>query len=206
MISSDIQESQEDIQQWMYQPIDVVNDECEAEADTDKKYLEIYYNKDATNKYKDNEDEVEKNTLSKLQEKEALLDKEKIDLAEKTSLVEEISKNLQNLLLEFDDNLLDLLTNLVKRTVESIVIKEINVDRNVLLNMIHALQNSLAHENELTTVFLSEHDANLLHSLELDEAIKLVVDPSLSSGDIRLKNKYSEISALLKQRINQLME
>lgn len=194
------------IQEWSYTLIDCFSNESAPVARAESEAQGFYYNSDLLEKISQNNIKRDDVVSDELHKKEQLLGKEKNELENLIHLVKNISVKLKSFLMDIDYGLIELLTYTVKKISEQIILKEIEVNPNILVNMIDELRNLLAHDNELTKILISEHDALMLQKVDLGGDLNIVVNASLSSGDIVLKNEYSEVAALLRERIDQLVK
>lgn len=130
----------------------------------------------------------------------------------KIETVNQLITKLQNPLLVFDKEITELLEHIIKTAVKKIVIREIKTDHHVIHKMIEGLL-TLSHEQKnIVTVYLAETDYEQLQKVQNESlspenmTLSIKSDAALKEGDVVIKSDFSEIRALLVDRINQLME
>lgn len=128
------------------------------------------------------------------------------DYQNRIELLNHIFEKMQQTLALFDDEIISLINTLVKNAVKKIIYQELQNDNDLLKKMINELMSLVeAKQGELVTVSLSPLDFEKLRTEEASNQ-NIKVDPTLSVGDIIVKSHFTEIRALLNERIQNLME
>lgn len=117
--------------------------------------------------------------------------------------IEKIGAELKKMLLDIDKNFLKMIFSLIKKSVEKIILKEISVDENILVNMIEDCLLKINQDNECI-VYVCAEDYVLVEKKCSLTHIAIEIDPALGKGDFIIKNKVSELEAILEQRLNLL--
>lgn len=127
------------------------------------------------------------------------------EIAEQINYLETLGLQMKKLLSEIDESLLNNIVTLVKKTVKKIVVKEMAVDGNVLKDMIAASLATINRDDGICIIHISEEDKSLFAENAPLQNVVIKTDPALQKGDYVIKSRFSELEAILEQRINTLL-
>lgn len=129
----------------------------------------------------------------------------KKEYEEKISHLNELLAKLKNPISILDEEIIDLMQDIVKKVVKKIIHHEVSQDPHLIKEMIEELCGALDEKNGMVEVAISSDDyANMIDE-EFKESLQLHQLDSLKSGDIIIKSNFTEIRALLNDRIEQLV-
>ncbi|MFI4918655.1 MAG: FliH/SctL family protein [Legionellales bacterium] len=99
------------------------------------------------------------------------------------------------------------MTSLIKKVTESVILKEIALDKDRLQHMMEHALRQIQHENEPCTIHLSsEQHAYFSAQASMPAEVVIKPDPTLNQGDFRIKTTHSELESILEHRLNELFE
>ncbi len=129
----------------------------------------------------------------------------KRDYQEKIALVDTVLTKLKNPISQPDKDMMELMQNVIKMAVKKIIYKEIKSDPKLVNKIIDELTALVDSHDGMVYVMVSEIDYNrLLPDYDKSKHI-LKVNPMLKEGDVIIKSNFSEIQAVLNDRINQVL-
>lgn len=166
----------------------------------------IFHSDQVTHEREQNETE-EKNNTAALEQQAARMEIENIkkDYFRKIAILNHVLGQVEKPLATLDKELTDTLQEILKTAIRKIVLKELEMDPDLMKKMIEELCMLIENQNGVLNVFLSEEDfKKLSHDFE-QKNIVLKVNPSLTEGDVIVKSNMNEIRAILPDRINQLL-
>ena len=129
---------------------------------------------------------------------------EKLQYQEKNQILSNIFQKLDDSLAVFDKELVDMMQDIIKRSVKKIIYKEVKTDAKLIEKMIQELKPLIQSHNGIINVFLSEVDYKRLDINKQDASMSVHVNPSLAAGDIIIKSNFSEVRAILSERIDKV--
>ncbi|MEO8400368.1 MAG: FliH/SctL family protein [Gammaproteobacteria bacterium] len=129
----------------------------------------------------------------------------KIDVEKKMELINSLLKKFEYPLASIDKEIVELIEYIIKKSVKNIIYKEMKSDARLVNRVIKELSQLIHSQNGLITVYLSEIDYKKMSMEASDEKVVLKINPALTEGDMILKSNYTEIRAILDDRINQLL-
>ncbi|RDI38531.1 FliH/SctL family protein [Aquicella lusitana] len=157
------------------------------------------------NKIIDNENQNEhiEKMIIENQAKKLEIEMIKAEYEKKIAIVDNMLKQLERPLSVIDDDLIEIINQIIKKTVKNLIYKEIKSDPKLLIKIINTLSESIQEKGGLITIYLSQSDYNRL----FDEAhnLNLRVDSSLVDGDLIIKSNKGEIHSLLNERIDRVI-
>lgn len=131
---------------------------------------------------------------------------------ERNALIEQIHYldglgfQMKSMLADIDESLLVNLVTLVRKTVKKVVAKEMALDNNVLKDMVIASLARLHRDDEVCVVHISEEDQAVFEQGAPLHHVVIKTDAALKKGDYVIKSRFSELEAILEQRIDTLLE
>lgn len=139
----------------------------------------------------------------------SVLDRPKDEIADnllekKLSYLDSLACQMQQTLSEFDAELFPHILTLIKKTVKKIILKELACDDSRLPEMIAAEACSMVRDNQACIVYVSSDDHELFDNHVTLAALDIRIDDTLAPGDFIIKNSFSELQAILEQRLNRL--
>jgi hypothetical protein len=129
---------------------------------------------------------------------------ESLVLPEHIQYLDGIGLEMKQVLSEFDGLLLTNMLTLIKKTVKKIILKEISLDENTIKDMVTDSLDQIHNNDELCVVSISAEDAAIFEKSTSLNHVAIKVDQTLLRGDYIIKTKYSQIDAILEQRLNRL--
>lgn len=127
------------------------------------------------------------------------------EIAEQINYLETLGLQMKKLLSEIDESLLNNIVTLVKKTVKKIVAKEMAADGNLLKDMIAVSLATINRDDGICIIHISEEDKSLFEENAPLQNVVIKTDPTLQKGDYVIKSRFSELEAILEQRINTLL-
>lgn len=179
----------DEISEWIYPQINLSDETVEEEVDEKKEQEESDFKK------------AEAEYLSKLQELEYI----KQGIVNQIALFNRMISLVETSLSTINEDFINFLNSIIKIMVKKIILKEIETDPNILKKMISELVELINDQTGLVTVNLSESDFERLKTNELNKLISIKADPSLHLGDITVKSNFSEVHAILTDRLDTML-
>lgn len=137
--------------------------------------------------------------------KHSELEQAKTEYQNKIQLIDTMVNKLKNPLSIIDEDLIEVIHDLIRKISSKIIHREIKTDPSLLSSMINELKSLVDAGDGMISISLAENDFERL-KLASDKSIALAnVDPSISEGDIIVKSNFSEVRAILNERIDQLL-
>ncbi len=116
-----------------------------------------------------------------------------------------ISTSLSSQLQEINEALLLKTTQLIKRIVEKVIHKEINIDNEHIAEKISDALKEIHQDNEPCTIHIAPQYVEFLTSLTtMPAGITFKPDSDLQEGDFRIKTAYSELESILEKYLNEI--
>lgn len=123
---------------------------------------------------------------------------------EKINYLEAIGVQMAAVLSEIDTTLLQAITEIIKQSVKKIILKELSLDDDLIKNMIHQSLEKINKNKASCIIQVSEKDYPVFENkLDMDH-VQISIDPSLSTGSFTIKTKFSELQAILEDRLTLL--
>lgn len=185
---------------WMFPTIEVLSQESETlVASESEEVVEEATIEEPIEVEPISEKELEQDKL--FTEKLTQLENLKKDFLNKVDILNKIFDELKSSSISIDEEMINLIDQVVKKAVKKIILKEMGADSTILPNMIGKLKNLIQEKNSVLTIYISQddHQAIMQENLLPDELLS--VNPDLTQGDIIVKSHFSEISAILDERI-----
>ncbi len=104
-----------------------------------------------------------------------------------------------------DDELIEIMMDLVKKVTKKIIYKEIKQDEEVIVRMFKELTGMVDVKESAVNVYLSAADYNRLNMDEHHPNALAHIDESLAEGDMIVKSHFTEVRALMNERIEGLL-
>lgn len=130
----------------------------------------------------------------------------KLQYEKKIDVANELIIELKNSLSVIDLDLIQLIQDIIKKTVKKIIRKEFEMDPDLISHLVNELQKYLQSKEGLINVYLSEKDYERFTVDENQSLLNVSIDHSLSEGDIVVKSKSTEVRALLDEAIDLLLK
>lgn len=130
---------------------------------------------------------------------------ERNTLIEHINYLDELGFQMKTLLSEIDASLLGNIVALVRKTVKKVVDRELALDGNVLKDMIDASLAKIHRDDDVCVVHISEADQSIFAEAVPLQHVVIKTDATLQKGDYVIKSRFSELEAILEQRINTLL-
>ncbi len=185
---------------WMFPTIDVLSQESETlVASESEEVAEEATIEEPIEVEPISEKELEQDKL--FTEKLTQLENLKKDFLNKVDILNKIFDELKSSSISIDEEMINLIDQVVKKAVKKIILKEIGADSTILPNMIGKLKNLIQEKNSVLTIYISQDDHQVIMQENLLPDELLSVNPDLTQGDIIVKSHFSEISAILDERI-----
>lgn len=134
------------------------------------------------------------------------LNKLKFEYENKIETLNTLLNELQNPAASINDELIEIMQTIIKKSIKLLISKEINLDPNLTKSIITELKKLIKDKNGTIHVSVSEIDHQRLDSEKISADTLLTIDNSLKEGDVIIKSKSSEIRALLDERIEQMIK
>jgi flagellar biosynthesis/type III secretory pathway protein FliH len=129
----------------------------------------------------------------------------KSEFDRKIKSINSVMSAIESPLSIFDDEMIDLIQVMMKKVVKKIIYKEVNVDPDLIIKMVEELKKLFQAQTGVTAVYLSDPDFQLIDHNNINPEIVISMDASLDPGDIIIKSNYSEIQAIVNERIDHLL-
>jgi len=130
----------------------------------------------------------------------------KNDYQKKLILLNTMIAKLENPLAILDTETLDWVQYIIKNAVKKIIYKELDVDPKWINKIIHELSGLIQSQNGPVTVYVSEIDYKKINTDNASPTINLLkIDDSLIEGDVIVKSQFTEIRAVITERIDQIL-
>lgn len=155
-------------------------------------------------KIKEAEQENNENEQSSVKQDNEL-ENIKNEYNKKIELVNNLLVSLEKPLTLLDGELIELIQYIIAKSVKNIIYKEIKTDSKLMNKIVKELSSLIDSKNGVVTIYLSEVDFNRLTEHDNSPSTIFKVNNSLSEGDIIIKSNFSEIRAVLNERINHLL-
>jgi flagellar biosynthesis/type III secretory pathway protein FliH len=128
-------------------------------------------------------------------------------LEEHLDVLRKISETISTQINHVNETLITNITNLVKKITESVILKEISLDRERLKYMIEHAFSQIQRDGEPCTIQIApeHHDYFSTHAAMPPDII-IKSDDTLKLGDFRIKTTYSELESILEHRLNEIFE
>lgn len=104
-----------------------------------------------------------------------------------------------------DDELIEIMMDLVKKVTKKIIYKEIKQDEEIIVRMFKELTGMVDDKESAVNVYLSAADYNRLDIAEHHPNALAHIDESLAEGDMIVKSHFTEVRALMNERIEGLL-
>lgn len=146
----------------------------------------------------------------KQQEEELLaakaeVEKLKEEYSKKIQLVDVALQKLNNPLRELDKEVIMIIDGLIRKALKKLVYTEIQTNPQTLNKIIDELSKLIIEQGGMVAVQLSEEDYKLFVPSNEQEKMSVKINPALTAGDIVLKANFTEVRAILEERITQLL-
>lgn len=125
-------------------------------------------------------------------------------LEKKLMYLDSIACQMTQRLSEFDTELFPHILTLIKKTVKKIILKELACDDSRFPEMIASEAHSMMRENQACVVYVCSDYHELFDNHVTLAALDIRIDETLAPGDFIIKNSFSELQAILEQRLNRL--
>lgn len=189
----------EDSTEWMFPAIDIWNPEDnEVEQDSETVVLEEVEEAPV------DEQALENDRI--MAEKMAHLEDLKKDFLNKIAILNKIFEELKNSPISIDEETIALIESVVKKSVKKLIHKEMQNDDSILPQMIGHLKSLIEEKSNVLNIYVSHDDYQHIMEGNLLPNDSLSINPSLNSGDIVIKSNFTEISAILDERIEALIK
>lgn len=125
----------------------------------------------------------------------------KESLQSKIEILDELHVQFKQIISELDSELLQKIALIIKRVTHKIIDKELELNKQTLLNMIQATLKQMDDLKDCE-VLISKEDLSKFNESDLTAmAIKFSVSPDLNSGDFKIVTHIGELSAILEDRV-----
>lgn len=126
-------------------------------------------------------------------------------ILEQIQYLDILGMQMKSLLMEIDASLLVSMIALIRKTVKKIALKELEIDENALKEMIGVSLAKINKDDETCIIHISEQDQSIFEDSTPLQHVVIKTDATLQKGDYVIKSKFSELEAILEQRINTLL-
>lgn len=139
--------------------------------------------------------------------KELGLEREKMvaEHENKMSVIVKIIEKIRNPLSIIDDEMTDIIIDMVKQISKKIILKEIELDKKVINDVIDDLKSYIPSHNQIISIAVSDGDYARLNVEQHHLKDFLTANSSLNVGDVIVKSNYTEVRAMVDDRINQIL-
>lgn len=194
-----------DVAEWKFPDLDItqnINDvislESVMEFDSidDQLAMQTSDNSDSIINNTDNADNVV--NLAGVNEVDSLRN----EYESKIKILESMISKLTNPLSCIDNEILDILRSIIKKSVKHIINQELKDDPLILNNVINELIGLSQSQTGKITIAISANDYNRLNMNEQSMKDLIIIDNNLSDGDVVIKSSSSEIRAIVDERID----
>lgn len=132
-------------------------------------------------------------------------EKLKYEYHKRLDLLNKLITKLDNPMAILDKEMQTLLQYVIKAAVKKLIYKEIESDPELLTRVIDEVSGLIQEKDGMLTVFLSELDYSRIVAEHDQPTRALRVNSTLREGDVIVKSNFSEIRAVLDERINQIL-
>lgn len=192
------------VSEWQFPEVEVLAESSQKEdllSDNQNHYLEE--SKEDINIVSTSQKEIKEEINTEMENLKIEVEQLKSEYETKITLLNHIFQQLTHPLSVIDNEMIDLIIVIIKNITKKIIYKEIDADPNLIKKMIEELGKEIQSQNGLINVCLSQADYEKLANN--DSQLTLAVKPDLNIGDIIIKSNFTEIRAVLTERIDQLM-
>lgn len=151
--------------------------------------------------------EQKTSTANEIQHQIAMAEVEKLkqEYETKIQLVNQLISKFENPLVNLDKELMELIQYIIKKSIKSLIYKEMKTDTKIVNRIIRELVELIQSRSGMISIYLSEADYQRLNNEESYPSMVYKINSALSQGDIIVKSNFTEIRAILNDRINQLL-
>lgn len=132
-------------------------------------------------------------------------EKMKAEYQEKIEIMHTIMNKLKYPMSIIDDELIEIMLEIIKKSVNKIIHKEIKQDPSLMQKMINELMDLVKTKDGMVTIYTSAEDYQFLNNENNQQFSLINVDEALKSGDVIIKSNSSEVRAILDERIENLL-
>lgn len=162
-------------------------------------------NTDSENNQEEQDDEEESvNKVKTYQKNDALILMEQ-EIIKQNQALKNILTRIQEPLVFIDDHIINIFQDVIKKVAMKIIYKEIELDPLLIKKITDDLKLLIHSQNGTINIYLSEEDYKRIPMFAEEKSQSVIVDENLKAGDVIIKNKDTEIRALLDERIDLLM-
>lgn len=192
--------------EWIFPEVDMFQEE-------ENEFDDIISNDDIDDDDEDDDDEItispvanKQNVQEQTQAQESVQEKT-TELSRQRDLLQAIISKIKEPLAFLDDQIINILQDIIKKMTIKLINREISKEPELVKKIIEDLKSLIHSQNGLMNIYLSEEDYNRLQSATEAEASgqTILVDKTLTEGDIVISTKDTEVRALLNDRIDLLM-
>lgn len=125
------------------------------------------------------------------------------DLTQQMAYLDALAQRLNERIADIDQTFILKITQIIKKAVKKIILKELEVDDARLQQM---LEEALTHMKSLEAaqLWVSEQDYALFETYGPAQRLQVKVDPKLAPGDFIIKSADQVLESILDDRLNQL--
>jgi hypothetical protein len=120
---------------------------------------------------------------------------------DKLQYLDAIGAQINQRLSEIDAEFFQIVTGLVKQTVKKIILKELNLDEQLLIKMVSQSLEKINTQKAPSVVHISPEDAVVFEKHPDLEHVKISINPELSRGSFIINTQFSELQAILDHRL-----
>lgn len=148
---------------------------------------------------------IEEQQAEKIVELEQMINTLQAEKMQCNEVLNTLTKKMSSIANMIDEEMLELINEIIKKITYKMIGHEVKSDPGLLTTMIQEMKTLLNDQQGVINIFISANDHQLIHDAVHDANEVIKIDPALSSGDIIIKSKYTEVRGLLMDRIDQLM-
>lgn len=147
------------------------------------------------------DDEIEKEKQKLIKEFNQL----KFEYENKIETLNTLLNELKDPIDIINDEMMEILENIIKKSVKALIFKEIHTDPTLIKSIILELKKIIKDKNGMLHICVSEIDYQRLDSETISPETSLSIDTSLREGDVIIRSKSTEIRAVLDERLEQII-
>lgn len=132
-------------------------------------------------------------------------EKVKAEYEEKIAIMHAVMNKLKYPMSIIDDELIEIMLEIIRKSVSKIIHKEIQQDPSLMQKMITELMDLVKTKDGMVTIYTSAQDYQFLNNESNQQLSLMNIDEALKPGDVIIKSNSSEVRAMLDERIENLL-
>lgn len=149
--------------------------------------------------------QIEQDKNAELQENLVKVESLRTEYQQKIAVLNKLLAKLDKPMAILDKEMLELMQFAIKNAVKKIIYKEVKSDPKIINKIIQELSQLIETQGGILSIYLSQNDYQRLMENEAQPNMQLKINPILHDGDVILKSNFTEIRAIINERIDQVL-